>query len=455
MSGNNTTFNGSFDNNGNPMPNFPGFVGVPQPIPTPIPSGLPTFLSPMPRTKTELATIVPSSSSSTRVTSKTTSAKRKKPGESGGDDEDEDGKIPSFIQKLMNIVNDPSTDNLISWSESGDMFRVHDASGLAKEILPKYFKHNNFNSLVRQLNMYGFHKVVGLEGGIKGEQEEWEFVHPCVRRDKPLWLHHIKRKDPAHKRQVTRKEVDGVVRDLHTIKDEQQILSSKFMDMQRENTALWQEVSQLRQKNQQQHRMISKILEFLHKLSRRDALQATSSSNPPKRNKQLSIGMSQTQQQIPSQPTMADFDPSLLYQAMNPQQDNSFQQLDMPFTMPNNSSTLPTSSSSTFPLMMPNSPPNFSDQIQNLGNLHDRETIEHVLSPTITGHNARIGEQRQRLESLGLDPSLLHGLWSTADDHAREEDLPLDVFSPSTNIQPNVVYSPLDEFGANQQSTIQ
>eukprot|EP00056_Hartaetosiga_gracilis_P011684 m.178013 g.178013 ORF g.178013 m.178013 type:complete len:486 (-) comp13553_c1_seq1:235-1692(-) len=409
-------------------------------------------------------------------------------------------KVPSFIQKLMDIVNDPSTDAAISWSENGETFKVHDVALLSRDILPKYFKHNNFNSLVRQLNMYGFHKVVGIEGGIKGD-EEWEFVHPCVRRDKPLWLHHIKRKDPAHKRQVTRKEVDGVVKDLQSIKGEQQILSSKFVDMQRENTALWQEVSQLRHKNQQQQRMISKILEFLHKLSRIEAIQP-SSNNPTKRSKQLSIGMSeqQQQQQQSSQPQPNTFPWQSQFVPQQQQQHEQsspptpfvpfdapppFSVASVPTSIPFPSSplhttslptTLPTSlptsfSGTSFPVSLPqlSSSSNYNQQqqlqpqqrggfansINTLNGAADKDIVETILSPALSSHNDRIGEQRQRLESIGLDPSLLHGLWNAADDHSREgeEDgdaLGLDPFdvamdSNDLNVQPSVVYSPLDE----------
>lgn len=42
---------------------------------------------------------------------------------------------------------------LIVTSQNGTGFLVHDQATFAREILPKYFKHNNFASFVRQLNM--------------------------------------------------------------------------------------------------------------------------------------------------------------------------------------------------------------------------------------------------------------------------------------------------------------
>jgi hypothetical protein len=49
------------------------------------------------------------------------------------------------------MLEDGSQD-LICWSSTGDYFSVYNSALFSKEILPQYFKHNNWQSFVRQLN---------------------------------------------------------------------------------------------------------------------------------------------------------------------------------------------------------------------------------------------------------------------------------------------------------------
>ncbi|TRY91279.1 hypothetical protein DNTS_035675 [Danionella cerebrum] len=61
--------------------------------------------------------------------------------------------VPAFLTKLWTLVEDPETDPLICWSPNGSSFHVFDQGRFSKEVLPKFFKHNNMASFVRQLNM--------------------------------------------------------------------------------------------------------------------------------------------------------------------------------------------------------------------------------------------------------------------------------------------------------------
>lgn len=59
----------------------------------------------------------------------------------------------TFVHKLYNMVLDDQFQHLIAWNYTGASFIVCNIMEFARDVLPKHFKHNNFSSFVRQLNM--------------------------------------------------------------------------------------------------------------------------------------------------------------------------------------------------------------------------------------------------------------------------------------------------------------
>lgn len=59
-----------------------------------------------------------------------------------------------FLNKTYQLVDDTAIDDIISWNDDGSTFIVWNPTEFARDLLPKYFKHNNFSSFVRQLNTY-------------------------------------------------------------------------------------------------------------------------------------------------------------------------------------------------------------------------------------------------------------------------------------------------------------
>lgn len=112
-----------------------------------------------------------------------------------------DGEVRPFPTSFRGLEMQHSHVQSIRWSDSGETFVVADPVLFAKIVLPKYFKHSNFASFVRQLNLYGFYKTTA--------DPNWcEFRNEHFRRDQRDLMKHIKRKS-GPERCTTRNNILG------------------------------------------------------------------------------------------------------------------------------------------------------------------------------------------------------------------------------------------------------
>ncbi|OMO71395.1 Heat shock factor (HSF)-type, DNA-binding protein [Corchorus capsularis] len=92
---------------------------------------------------------------------------------------------PPFLLKTYMMVDDPATDDVISWNADGTGFVVWQPAEFARDLLPTLFKHSNFSSFVRQLNTYGFRKVA---------TSRWEFCNDMFQKGERELLCNIRRR---------------------------------------------------------------------------------------------------------------------------------------------------------------------------------------------------------------------------------------------------------------------
>lgn len=179
--------------------------------------------------------------------------------------------VPAFLAKLWRLVEDPETNDLISWSTDGRSFIIQNQAQFAKELLPLNYKHNNMASFIRQLNMYGFHKITSIDnGGLRFDKDEMEFTHPCFQKDHPYLLEHIKRKIATSKQQqqdergsLKVEAMNRVLTEMKQMRGRQESLDTRFSSMKQENEALWREIAILRQKHLKQQQIVNKLIQFL------------------------------------------------------------------------------------------------------------------------------------------------------------------------------------------------
>jgi hypothetical protein len=123
-----------------------------------------------------------------------------------------DFKFPIKLHYMLEEVHREGTDTkLVSWSPDGTSFRVHKPALFERNILPRYFTQTKYRSFQRQLNHYGFHRIVRsppsslfMEGG---------YWHPDFFRDDPTRCHSMRRlkkiKKGKNQQQELEDEDDG------------------------------------------------------------------------------------------------------------------------------------------------------------------------------------------------------------------------------------------------------
>ncbi|CAA7404745.1 unnamed protein product [Spirodela intermedia] len=135
-----------------------------------------------------------------------------------------------FLLKTYDMVEDPSTDEIVSWSDGKKSFIVWNPPQFASILLPTFFKHNNFSSFIRQLNTYGFRKI---------DPERWEFANEDFVQGKKHLLKNIHRRKPVYshshppgggdaERASMEEEIDRLTRE----KAELEAKLSRFKDQQ-------------------------------------------------------------------------------------------------------------------------------------------------------------------------------------------------------------------------------
>lgn len=174
---------------------------------------------------------------------------------------------PIFVMKIWLMMNEPSNNKFIQWANDGKSFKVLNRLLFMKNVLPKYFKHSNFSSFVRQLNMYGWHKVQEVnhkQDSDSSGDEVWQFQNLYFQKGREDLLDNIVRhKSGKQAKEEDELDVNLVVNELNKIKTNQAIIADDLKRVRSDNSLLWQEIFTTRERYSKQNETLNTILRFI------------------------------------------------------------------------------------------------------------------------------------------------------------------------------------------------
>ncbi|KAK8565056.1 hypothetical protein V6N13_020177 [Hibiscus sabdariffa] len=177
--------------------------------------------------------------------------------------------VPPFLSKTYDVVDDPSTDSVVSWSSGNNSFVVWKVPEFARDLLPKYFKHNNFSSFVRQLNTYGFRKA---------DPDRWEFANEGFLRGQKHLLKTISRRKPANAQSNQQPQVQnssvgscievgkfGLEEEVERLKRDKNILMQELVRLRQQQQATDNQLQTAGQRVQVMEQRQQQMMSFLAK----------------------------------------------------------------------------------------------------------------------------------------------------------------------------------------------
>uniref|UniRef100_A0A1J3F390 Heat stress transcription factor A-4c n=1 Tax=Noccaea caerulescens TaxID=107243 RepID=A0A1J3F390_NOCCA len=177
--------------------------------------------------------------------------------------------LPPFLTKTYEMVDDSSSDSIVSWSDNSKSFIVKNPAEFSKDLLPRFFKHKNFSSFIRQLNTYGFRKV---------DPEKWEFANDDFVRGQPYLMKNIHRRKPVHSHSLqnlqplTESERRSMKDQIERLREEKQVLVADLQSQEQERKAFELQVTALKDRLQHMEQRQKSIVSFVSQVLEKPGL---------------------------------------------------------------------------------------------------------------------------------------------------------------------------------------